>query len=293
MARVPTRRRLLAVLASAMLFAAAVVGSVSAASAPTLALSGLPSVIPVGWSGTFNVLVTDGANTTLTSDCASGGLVHVSVVGTDYSGSAAASAGVASFTAASVGLNILTVGTYVVSAYEDSVPGCNTVVGATQASIQVVAAGTTCPPAQACTTPPIQSPGGSVATITAGPGVTITAAFVRWDPSLFTACAGESNHDPNYALAFNVTGSSLPKLIKDVLPGAGPARMCWNSATDFIQRGGGFAPADPAGGFTGLLPDCVRAHPTLPCVLAVLPNPRTNTTTVWIVAPSGDPQVKG
>ena len=283
MSRVPIRRRVLAVLTSALLLVGAMAGTASAAN-PQLVFSGLPAVITAGSPAPFHVLViAPGGGIDTGGSC---GVAYVQVtVGSLPTANVTPVAGDAAFPDSVLPLSQLLPGTYSVTAYQDG--SCGGLNGA--ASIQVVAAGTTCPPGQACTTPPIVSPGGSVASITAGPGATISAAFVT---RTSTPCAGESNHDPN-ALAFNVTGSSAPKLIKDVLPGTGQARMCWNSPNDFTQRGGGMAPADPAGGYTGLLPDCLQAHPTLPCVLLVVPSARSNTTTVWMLAPAGDPQVKG
>ena len=148
---------------------------------------------------------------------------------------------------------------------------------------------TTCPPAQLCSAS-ITSPDGTNASITGGPGSKITASFSTLAQANFTACTGYAPPNPNSVLTFNVTNSHLPKLIKFVEKVlVGPVRICWNAPHTFRQRGGTWAPADPKGGFTGLLPDCLIRNATLPCVSP--PLTRNGISTLLILAPAGDPKM--
>jgi hypothetical protein len=152
---------------------------------------------------------------------------------------------------------------------------------------------TQCPPTQTCTSDPITSSSGQTsASVTAGPGATITASFSTLAQANYTACGGIEPRDASGVLTFDATGSNLPKLLKLVVANTKPFKVCWNAPTRFRVAGGGWSAADPiaGAGFTGILPNCVSTKPTMPCVLPVIVKKTAPTANVYILAPAGDPK---
>ena len=245
-----------------------------------LDIEGVPASVGDGVPFSFVVRVEDaagGGGALVTGDCASTSdiTVYDGVEGPVLTGGPVrAIAGVATFN----NVTVSGAGSHTLYAYATPLD-CSTFVVYDSQQFQVTT-GTVCPPTQICTSPTITSPDGTTATITAGPGSTITASFSTLAQANFTACPTYAPTHPNSVLTFNVTHSRLPKLLKlveNVV--AGPIRVCWNAPTRFRQRGGTPSSADPKGGFTGLLPDCLTWNPTLPCVSPR--SPRTGSQPFW------------
>lgn len=150
----------------------------------------------------------------------------------------------------------------------------------------------TCPATQTCEATTTSSSGQTSASVTAGPGATITASFSTLAQANYTACGGIEPRDASGVLTFDATGSNLPKLLKLVVANTKPFKVCWNAPTRFRVAGGGWSAADPiaGAGFTGILPNCVSTKPTLPCVLPVIVKKTAPTANVYILAPAGDPK---
>lgn len=174
---------------------------------------------------------------------------------------------------------------------------CGGVASVTSNEIVVTAAGVvvTCPPNTICTATTESESGNAWAAITASGGATITAAFSTLGQAGYTACAGTMPRDPGGVLTFDVANGKLIKVIKFTISAAiasGPLKnygVCWNAPVTFKTAGGSNAAADPQGGFTGLLANCLSVNPRLPCI-ALRAKDRDGDVSVWVLAKPGDPK---
>ncbi len=305
MSRFPGGRRIIAgLLLSSLLFALAIVPgsglnrSVAAATATCppfeeartcfLSIDGAPASVVAGQTFSFDVTLRDAPTlgNVVDTNCWSSAnfTVNLNQDVTLQTKTSPASLGLAHFS-----FSVAAPGSYQFRASASSASCTDSVVPGYHSLIVTPGVTATCPPTTICTTPTITSPDGTTAAITAGPGATITASFSTLAQAGFTGCLGYPPPAPNSVLTFNVTNSRLPKLIKFVVNYPQPIRICWNAPNTFQQRGGGWASPDPLGGFTGLLPNCLVWRPTLPC--AFPPVSQGGTSTVWVLAPAGDPKM--
>jgi hypothetical protein len=174
---------------------------------------------------------------------------------------------------------------------------CGHVGGVTSDAIEVSNPGVvvTCPANTICTATTESESGNAQAAITASGGATISAAFSTLGQAGYTACAGTTPRDPGGVLTFDVTNGKLIKVIKFTVSAAiasGPLKdygVCWNAPVTFKTAGGSNAAADPQGGFTGSLANCLSVNPRLPCI-ALRAKDRDGDVSLWVLAKPGDPK---
>jgi hypothetical protein len=146
----------------------------------------------------------------------------------------------------------------VIEFQETPYANCGHVGGVTSDAIEVSNPGVvvTCPANTICTATTESESGNAQAAITASGGATITAAFSTLGQAGYTACAGTTPRDPGGVLTF---------------------------------AGGSNAAADPQGGFTGSLANCLSVNPRLPCI-ALRAKDRDGDVSLWVLAKPGDPK---
>jgi hypothetical protein len=257
-------------------------------SAPSEATTGEPFSVTVR-------ILKNGAP--LTSGACASGTLSVALLESDASvvdGDPAVSGGVATFD-----VTIGEAGTYhlLIDFEPQPYTNCGAVGGVGSDAIEVTDPGVvvTCPPNTICTASTASASGNALADITASGGATITAGFSTLGQADYTACGGVNPRDAGGVLTFDVTSGKLIKVVKFTLKAAlasGPLKdygICWNAPTTFKTAGGSNAAADPLGGFTGLLSNCLSINPKLPCIALRAKN-SAGDVSLWVLAKPGDPK---